>query len=90
MLALVKAVMDPRAAEWSYGIPEDQLTPVMGWSLPALRKTWNQRKVECARWWPENSKEAYNTGLDGLARALDGWSSSRRAKSAGQRWAFPG
>lgn len=58
MLALVKAVMDQRAAERSYGIPEDQLTPTQGWSLPALRKTWNQRKVSCAPWWGENSKEA--------------------------------
>jgi putative transposase len=89
MLALVKAVMDQRAAERSYGIPEDQLTPVLGWSLPALRTTWNQRKVDCAPWWAENSKEAYNTGLDGLARALDAWAASRRGQRAGPTVGFP-
>jgi putative transposase len=84
MLALVKAVMDQRAAERSYGIAEDQLTPVVGWSLPALRKVWNQRKADHAPWWGENSKEAYNTGLDGLARGLDAWSKSRKGERAGR------
>ena len=82
MLALVKAVMDQRAAERSYGIPEDQLTPVLGWSLPALRKTWNQRKATCAPWWAENSKEAYNTGLDGWPAA---WTPGRRRAAASAR-----
>lgn len=89
MLALVKAVNDQRAAERSYGIAEDQLTPVLGWSLPALRKVWNQRKADCAPWWGENSKEAYNTGLDGLARGLDAWSKSRKGQRAGRAVGFP-
>lgn len=89
MLALVKAVMDQRAAERSYGIGEDGLTPVLGWSLPALRKAWNQRKADCAPWWGENSKEAYNTGLDGLARGLDGWAKSRNGQRAGRAVGFP-
>ncbi|WP_155723450.1 helix-turn-helix domain-containing protein, partial [Mycobacterium avium] len=29
MLALVKATMDQRAAERSYGVPESELTPVL-------------------------------------------------------------
>jgi putative transposase len=89
MLALVKAVMDQRTAERSYGIPNSELTPALGWSLPGLRKTWNQRKASCAPWWGENSKEAYNTGLDGLARGLDAWSSSRRGQRAGPAVKFP-
>ncbi|MEB3071938.1 IS607 family element RNA-guided endonuclease TnpB [[Mycobacterium] vasticus] len=89
MLALVKAVMDQRAAERSYGITEAELTPALRWSLPALRKVWNQRKALCAPWWGENSKEAYNTGLDGLARGLDAWSKSRRGRRAGQAVGFP-
>ncbi len=89
MLALVKAVMDQRAAERSYGIPDSELTPALGWSLPALRKAWNQRKASCAPWWGENSKEAYNSGLDGLARGLDGWSKSRGGGRAGQEVGFP-
>jgi len=89
MLALVKASLDQRAAERSYGIAEDKLTPSLGWSLASLRKTWNQRKHEYAPWWGENSKEAYNTGLDALARALEGWSKSRTGKRAGKVVGFP-
>ncbi|WP_234713598.1 IS607 family element RNA-guided endonuclease TnpB [Mycolicibacterium conceptionense] len=89
MLALVKAVMDQRAAERSYGIDETELTPALGWSLPALRKAWNQRKARCAPWWEQNSKEAYNTGLDGLARGLDAWSASRRGQRHGRVVGFP-
>src|SRR5262245_35187286 len=37
-LARVKAILDQRAAERSYGIPDGLLTPAQGWSLPALRK----------------------------------------------------
>lgn len=88
MLALVKAVMDQRAAERSYGIAEQELTPALGWTLPALRKIWNQRKTWCAPWWAENSKEAYNTGLDSLARGLDAWSTSRRGQRAGKPIGF--
>lgn len=89
MLALVKAVMDQRAAERTYGLATDQLTPAMGWSLSALRKVWNTRKGEYAPWWSENSKEAYNTGLDGLARGLDNWSKSRDGTRAGKPLGFP-
>lgn len=89
MLALVKAVMAQRDAERSYGIDEAELTPGLGWSLPALRKAWNQRKASCAPWWAENSKEAYNTGLDGLARGLEAWSASRRGQRAGRAVGFP-
>ena len=81
--------MDQRAAERSYGVAESELTAVLGWSLPALRKVWNQRKASCAPWWGENSKEAYNTGLDGLARGLEAWSSSRRGQRAGRAVGFP-
>ncbi|MCV7389944.1 IS200/IS605 family element transposase accessory protein TnpB [Mycobacterium porcinum] len=88
MLTLLKAVMNQRAAERSYGIAEEELTPAVGWSLPALRKVWNQRKVSCAPWWSENSKEAYNTGLDSLARGLEAWSTSRRGRRAGKPVGF--
>ena len=44
MLAAVKVVMDQRQAERSYGIADDELTPSLNWSLPALRKVWNARK----------------------------------------------
>ncbi|OKI61485.1 IS607 family element RNA-guided endonuclease TnpB [Micromonospora sp. CB01531] len=88
-LARVKAVMDQRAAERSYGVPEELLTPTVGWSLAKLRKAWNQAKPEVAPWWPECSKEAYNTGLDNLACGLKNWSDSRAGKRAGRRVGFP-
>ncbi|MGV9411656.1 IS607 family element RNA-guided endonuclease TnpB [Nocardia sp. NPDC003693] len=89
MLSVVKAVMDQRAAERSYGIPEPELTPSLNWTLAGLRKDWNQRKARVAPWWAENSKEAYNSGLDALARALDAWSKSRRGERAGKTVGFP-
>lgn len=89
MLGLVKAVMDQRQAERSYGIPEHDLTPSLNWSLAGLRKQWNARKDTVAPWWGENSKEAYNTGLDALARALEAWSKSRKGQRAGKAAGFP-
>ncbi|MEU9738638.1 IS607 family element RNA-guided endonuclease TnpB [Micromonospora chersina] len=88
-LARVKAVMQQRAAERSYGIAESGLTPTIGWSLPALRKAWNAAKPDVAPWWAECSKEAFNTGLDALARGLKSWSDSRMGKRAGRRVGFP-
>jgi putative transposase len=89
MLALVKAVMGQRAAERSYGIAVEDLTPAVNWSLAGLRKEWNGRKDAVAPWWAENSKEAYNTGLDALARGLDAWSKSRKGERAGSPAGFP-
>jgi putative transposase len=44
MLAAVKANLDQRTAERSYGIGEADLTPSLGWSMPSLRREWNRRK----------------------------------------------
>jgi putative transposase len=57
--------------------------------LPALRRWWNRHKDELAPWWAENSKEAYNSGLDALARGLKQWSASRSGKRRGARIGFP-
>src|SRR5215472_16878331 len=89
MLALVKANLEQRAAERSYGLAEDELTPALGWSLPALRRAWNRRKDVVAPWWAEHSKEAYNSGLDSLARSLRAWSASRAGRRAGVAVGFP-
>ncbi|MGH3720779.1 MAG: IS607 family element RNA-guided endonuclease TnpB [Pseudonocardiaceae bacterium] len=88
-LALVRANLDQRAAERSYGITDDQLTPAMSWSAFGLRKIWNEVKDERAPWWAENSKEAYSSGLANLATALSNWSSSKSGARAGRRVAFP-
>jgi putative transposase len=88
-LARVKAVMGQRAAERSYGVPDEQLTEGMSWSLAGLRKAWNAAKSEVAPWWAEVSKEAFNTGLDALARGLKNWGDSRRGTRAGRPVGFP-
>lgn len=88
-LAAVQANLAQRAAERSYGIGEDDLTPALNWSLYSLRKAWNQAKSEVAPWWAQCSKEAFNTGLDQLARALKNWSDSRRGLRHGGVVGFP-
>ena len=84
-LAMVKANLSQREAERSYGLTEDELTPLVPWSMYALRKIWNQAKVIVAPWWAECSKEAYATGLDRLATGLKNWRDSR----AGRRKVHP-
>jgi putative transposase len=61
----------------------------VAWTLPQLRLEWNRAKGEVAPWWAENSKEAYNSGLDGLARALTNWSDSRNGRRRGRPMSFP-
>ena len=54
------------------------------WSLPSLRKEWNRQKDTVAPWWRENSKEAYSSGLDGLARALEAYSKAKKGERKGE------
>ena len=61
----------------------------MPWTLPELRREWNRAKHQVAPWWAENSKEAYNSGLDALARALKNWSYSRSGLRKGRSVGFP-
>jgi putative transposase len=88
-LALVKAQMGQRAAEKTYGLTGDQLTPAVSWTLPSLRKAWNQAKGEVAPWWAENSKEAYAAGIRNLVRGLDAWRDSKSGKRKGPNVRFP-
>ncbi len=95
MLAAVKANLDQRVAERSYGIGEADLTPSLSWSMPSLRREWNRRKYTIAvrddgtPWWEENSKEAYSSGCQALANALGNWASSRDGTRRGPRMGFP-
>jgi len=89
MLALVKANLDQRAAERTYDIPDQELTPSLSWSFYSLRKQWNQTKSDVAPWWPENSKEAYANGIANLAAALSNWSTSRAGQRRGRLVKFP-
>lgn len=88
-LAAVKANLDQRVAEKSYGIPAEALTPLMSWSAYGLRKVWNQAKHEVAPWWADNSKEAYSSGLAHLSVALQNWDDSKRGKRRGPKIRFP-
>jgi putative transposase len=79
-LALMKAQLDQRQLDPSIRV---------SWTLIDLRREWNRAKDQVAPWWAENSKEAYNSGLDGLARALKNWSDSRRGFRKGRSVGFP-
>ena len=65
------------------------------WSFYSLRKWWNANKDTLAVgddgviWWAENSKEAYSSGLEALAKGLSNWSKSRRGERRGRRVGFP-
>lgn len=89
MLALVKANLDQRAAERTYAIAEQDLTPSLSWSFYSLRKQWNHIKSDVAPWWSENSKEAYANGIANLATALSNWSTSRAGQRRGRTVRFP-
>jgi putative transposase len=87
MLAYVSWALSARAFELrTTGVARTQVP----WSLPALRRVWNRElKAWAAPWWPENSKEAYSSGLDALARGLEAFAKSRRGERAGKRIGFP-
>ena len=79
-LALVSSRIEARRREGTADVP---------WSLAALRREWNRSKADIAPWWPKNSKEAYSSGLDALARALNGFAASRNGRRAGPKLGFP-
>lgn len=60
-----------------------------GWSMYSLRSWWNANKDGLAPWWPENSKEAYNAGIESLARALANWLESSKGRRKGPKVGFP-
>ncbi|MER5220008.1 IS607 family element RNA-guided endonuclease TnpB [Streptomyces flaveus] len=88
----VRASWAQRAAEETYGIAEAELTPWRPWSLPSLRKAFNEAKrtdPRFAGWWEENSKEAYSTGLANAASAFDNYSKSKNGKRQGRTMGAP-
>ena len=80
-LAQIKANLDARAAEPS--------VPPLAWTLPTLRRAWNQVKAEVAPWWRCCSKEAYASGIADLVTGLNNWSRSTQGRRAGARVGFP-
>lgn len=88
-LAAVKANLDQRSAERSYGLSDDELTPSLSWSPYCLRKMWNRAKNAVAPWWADNSKEAYASGLVNLAAALKHWRDGQASVRQGRPTRFP-
>jgi putative transposase len=80
-LAQVKANLHARAT--------DPSIPSLAWTLPTLRKAWNQSKAEVAPWWSSCSKDAYACGIADLVIALRAWSASKQGRRAGPRVGFP-
>jgi putative transposase len=83
------------AYNWGLGLVKTRIDQrhdpgvVVPWNLFDLQREWNRTKHQVAPWWPENSKEAYKSGLDGLARALKNWSDSRNGRRKGRPVRFP-
>ena len=67
----------------------------LDWSFYSLRKRWNADKdtlavdAEGSTWWQENSREAYYSGIEALAKGLSNWSKSRRGDRKGRKVGFP-
>lgn len=81
MLAKVKANLDQRAAEKTYGIADADLTPSMSWSAISLNNTFNAVKDDVAPWHTENSSRVYGYAM------RDRQSPDRRTGQAGSnRW----
>ena len=76
----VKVLLEARPSDATVDVP---------WSYYSLRRWWNSAKDALAPWWAENSKEAYNSGLEALAAGLKNFSSSKKGKRKGQRVNFP-
>ena len=89
LLSKVKATLDQREAEKSYGVPESELTPYVPTSHYALRKYWNTQKELVAPWWGENSKEAYADGAKRLSVAMTNYFASLKGKRKGPKVGFP-
>jgi IS605 OrfB family transposase len=79
-LELVKTRLDQQRTDPGIKVP---------WTLPELRWEWNRTKEQVAPWWAENSKEAYSSGLDALARALKNWTDSCNGRRKGRPVGFP-
>jgi putative transposase len=84
------------AYNWGLGLVEHRLEQrrtgedvEVPWTMFRLQWMWNRAKHQVAPWWAENSKEAYKSGLEGLARALRNYSDSQAGHRQGRLMGFP-
>lgn len=89
-LEQVKAALDQRKAERTYGIPEPELTSVP-WSAPALEAEWRKAHPTRYPWFTESGlssrvpKEACRARTSGLRN----WADSRTGRRKGRKVGFP-
>jgi putative transposase len=89
-LDLVKAALDQREAERSYGVPEAMLTPVP-WSAPALEKAWRATHRTRYPWFTEAglSSRVPKEACRVRAAGLKNWVQSGKGARRGRRVGFP-
>jgi putative transposase len=101
-LGRVKANLDQRAAERSYGIAEVDLTPSVSWSKVSLinhMNAWKDGRAPDApvnpdgtrglAWRGEVSTDVFETASVNAAQALKNWTDSRKGTRAGKAAGFP-
>lgn len=90
-LAHVKATMDQRAAERTYGVDDVDLTPATGWSAPALERHWRATHPGAYPWFTEAalSSRVPKEACRALAAALSNWSKSKAGARKGRKVGFP-
>lgn len=90
-LEKVKAALEQREAEKTYGIPEKDLTPVP-WSAPALERLWRLEHRDRYPWFTQEGlssrvpKEACRVRAAGFKNFFD----SKSGKRKGRKIGFPG
>jgi|FLOH01.1.fsa_nt_gi IS605 OrfB family transposase len=89
LLGRIKANLDQRSAEATYGIAEADRTPYLNVSHYSLRKLWNENKADVAPWWAQNSKETYSSAAQNLAASMKNFFDSRKGARAGRKSGFP-
>lgn len=89
LLADVTAAWEQRAAEVSYGVPEELLTPYRPVRQFGLNKYWNTIKDTRAPWWDEAPKDVYTDACRRLDAGLRAWFDSRSGKRQGKAAGFP-
>lgn len=101
-LARVKANLDQRAAERSYGVSERDQTPLLSWSKVSFinhMNAWKNGQLPSSptvddgtrglAWRGVVSSDVFETASVNAAQALANWSASRRGNRAGKAVDFP-
>jgi putative transposase len=83
VLALRQGATVDEATAWAR-----ELAPV-SWSLPAIRRIWNEEKDDITPRWAESSKECYSAAFDALGVAFKNYFDSRSGARSGSRVGWP-